>query len=104
MAALTGREGRYYKWAAEGESIEDLGPGETYDAAAIRAAAARAAERTVTGPAPGSSRTMDADVEGMLAGYLGKKLPYTGKACVIELLTPAGRGTAKFSKCVLVLC
>ena len=98
-AALAGREGRY-KWAPDGPdgAAADLGPGEAFDAAAIRAARAAAAE--ASGPAPGSSRTMKADVEGMLAGCLGKKVPYTGKACVMELLTPAGAGYAKFSKCV----
>ncbi len=35
----------------------------------------------------------------MLAKYLGRKVPYTGKACVMELLTPEGSGAAKFSKC-----
>jgi hypothetical protein len=96
--ALSGREGRF-KWAAEGAEEADLGPGEAYDAATLRArAAAAAAEKS--GPAPGSSRTIAADVEGLLARYLGKKVPYTGKACVMELLTPAGSGAAKFSKCV----
>lgn len=99
-AALVGREGRY-KWAPDGSdgAAADLGPGEEFDAAAIRAARAAAAAEA-SGPAPGSSRTMKADVEGMLAGYLGKKVPYTGKACVMELLTPEGAGYAKFSKCV----
>lgn len=76
-----------------------MGPGEAFDAEAIRAARAAAAEAK-SGPAPGSSRGMEADVEGMLSGYLGKKVPYTGKACVMELLTPKGAGYAKFSKCV----
>lgn len=97
---LAERDGRY-KWAPDGPdgAAADLGPGEEFDVAAIRAARAAAAAEA-SGPAPGSSRTMKADVEGILAGYLGKKVPYTGKACVMELLTPAGAAYAKFSKCV----
>ncbi len=74
---------------------EDLGPGEAFDAEAIRQARAAAVS---SGPAPGSSRTLDADLGRVLGEYLGKKVPFTGKQCVMDLLTPEGSGYAKFSK------
>ncbi|KAM3571145.1 hypothetical protein VYU27_006822 [Nannochloropsis oceanica] len=87
---------------------EGLGAGEEWDSTTMAEAAAAAASRVSA--TPGSSRLRDADVQSMLREYLGKKVPHTGKQCVMDLLTPnagteggeseGGRegGPVKFSK------
>jgi len=87
-----------HTWKA-GKDEEELGPGEEWYSTTTAAAAAAAGRVSAT---PGSSRGRDADVQFALKEYLGKKVPYTGKQCVMDLLTPKGGGReggpVKFSK------
>lgn len=86
--------GPRHKWNAE----EDAAFSEkAWDAPSTAVLASTPTGRTAT---PGSSRTRTADVS-RLAEYLGKPVPYTGKQCVIDLMSPAnedGQGPVKFSK------
>ena len=77
------------------------GPGESWDDfSSSNSKRPRPASSMAVGsePSPGSSRTLNANVDGMLSQYLGKKVPGTGKQLVMDLLTMPGAGHAKFSK------